>query len=304
MKNSLLSPQTSAFPNLPKLRAIEYYYGGPQAETLAASYKIMRRAAAELKGGEHVLYLNTLTSAREVEAVADSIAARHHAKVLTITLASAQLAARMQFITHTVAAKKVRVIVLNSLDFAARTSNQRKALVHWLREMRDMHDCRVVVYGIHAPSVDGAMAQLKYICERSISHQDWDRKVMELPGMLNPDLPAKHPSLVASEAITELERELPVIEEEVSENSELFVDDPSVISPSRHLDLSTMPLNKINDLAGAWSPQGGEIKNEELRIKDFSTESFRPKQSTITRSGMGLCGVEKSGVGTHEVLVD
>ena len=64
--------------------------------------------------------------------------------------------------------------------------------------------------------VDGAMAQLKYICERSISHQDWDRKVTELPGMLNPDLPAKHPSLVASEAITELERELPVIEEEVS----------------------------------------------------------------------------------------
>jgi hypothetical protein len=49
-------------------RGIEYYYNGPEAETLRASFKQMKRAAERMRAGEQVMYINSLTAAREVEA--------------------------------------------------------------------------------------------------------------------------------------------------------------------------------------------------------------------------------------------
>jgi hypothetical protein len=256
-------------------RGIEYYYRGPEAETLAASFKQMKQYAAQLKSGEHVLYLNTLSSGREIERVADSVSRRHRAKVMTMTLTSTTFAARLQFLGLTVAAKQIRVIILNCIDFAARTTNQKKALVHWLREMRDVHECRVIVYGIHATTDEGAIGQLKYVIEREVSYDRWTkqralRSAAESAAMIcdEDEVAKKHPSEAAEQFVSEIEQELPVIEEEMEEEMEAeFIDEAGVIARSRHFDFSASGPIKINDLTGAHRAQRA-MKNEELRMKN------------------------------------
>jgi hypothetical protein len=251
-------------------RGIEYYYNGPEAETLKASFKELKRAAAMLRAGEHVMYINALTAPREVEEVADSVSKRHRGKVLTYSVTSTTFAARLQFISLAASAKNVRVIVLNSIDFAARTTNQKKALVHWLREMRDVLGCRVVVYGMFAPTDTGAIAQLKYVTSREVRFDQWSQMYEpEVPGLLNcHDVRAVHPSEAAKEFIAEISA-LPEIEEEVLEDVE-FVDEEGVISRSRHVDFSAIPPLEINDLAGAGALRA--IRNYELGIRNGERE--------------------------------
>ncbi len=249
-------------------RGIEYYYNGPEAETLRASFKQMKRAAERMRAGEHVLYINALTSPREVEAVAESVSNRHRGKVLTYSVTSTSLAARLQFITLTCAAKKVRTIILNSIDFAARTTNQKKALVHFLREMRDVHECRVIVYGIHAPTDDGAVGQLKYVTERALRYDQWNAKETPANALLILDdepLVAADPSDAANSFIAVIEEELPVIEAETSDDGE-FVDEEGIVTSSRHVDFSVTSPLKINDLTGAQALRA--MKNSKFKIKN------------------------------------
>jgi hypothetical protein len=70
-------------------------------------------------------------------------------------------------------AKNVRVVVLNSFDFATQNSRQRLAIVHWVRTLRDDLGVRVIIYSLHRPGDFGAMGQLKLIADSIEETADW-----------------------------------------------------------------------------------------------------------------------------------
>jgi hypothetical protein len=254
-------------------RAVAYYYGGTEAAALKDSMTLIRQSAAEMRGGEHVLCINTLTSAREIERASDSISSRSAGKVITYTLTSNTLAHRLEFLKLLVVQKKVRVVVINSIDFAARTSSQCKSLVHWIREMRDAHDCRVVTYGIHAPHELGAMGQLKWISETCEGLGEWRNKEKFEPTMLGGEFMTfeeERPQDVMRSFVEDLGKEEPIA-------SDVQVDLPAYSRTTIDEFLTSTSL-KINDLTGAQRAQRDlahrEIKNEESRMENGGEEAL------------------------------
>jgi hypothetical protein len=253
-------------------KAVAYYYGGTEAQALKDSMTLIRQSAAEMRGGEHVLCINTLTSAREIECAADSISTRSAGKVITYTLTSSTLTHRLEFLKLLVAQKQVRVVVINSIDFAARTSSQCKSLVHWIREMRDVHDCRVVTYGIHEPHELGAMGQLKWISETCEGVGEWRNKEKFDPLTMGGEFVTfeeERPQDVMRAFVNELGREEPIV-------SDVYVDLPAYSRTTIDEFLATTSL-KINDLGGAHRAKR-EMKNGKLRIKNGEELELQPEE--------------------------
>lgn len=157
MKNHPLAQPTHA--------RIDVCFGGDQESVVKDSLTIMRQAVMYLSHGEHVLYINTLAAHKQIDEVAKAVSIRQAAKVLAFTQYGTELTQRLTMLRTLVEEKNVRVVVMNSLDFATQNSRQRIAIVHWLREMRDELDVRVIVYSLHEPAKFGAMGQLGWIAD-------------------------------------------------------------------------------------------------------------------------------------------
>ncbi|HET6511738.1 MAG TPA: hypothetical protein VFH43_06070 [Candidatus Kapabacteria bacterium] len=144
---------------------IDINYGSRQREVIKDSVKFTRDAIVHLDAGDHILCLNTITSHKRMEMLMDSISERHAAKVKTFSESGAELIEHLPMLTKMVEDKRVRIIILNSLDFATQSPRQRTQLVHWLRKMRDDFEVRVIVYTMNEPAKFGATGQLAWIAD-------------------------------------------------------------------------------------------------------------------------------------------
>jgi hypothetical protein len=117
---------------IPGLASINLFTKGRQASVIRDSFLLMKQAAPLLAKGENVLYINTLTSADVVEKVADKISARYDREVCTYTASSRNVMQRLEFLQHTISSKKIKLVILNSFEFAAIYSRQKNCLATWL----------------------------------------------------------------------------------------------------------------------------------------------------------------------------
>jgi hypothetical protein len=225
-------------------RGIAYYYGGNRLSSIADSLVITKQCAATLTSGEHLLYLNTLTSHEEIERAADAISIRNRGKVLTQSLGSWNFCARLAFLSALIAVKKVKVIVLNSYDFSCRTPQQYRTLVHWLREMCDMHQCRIVVYGIHELADQGSMRQLQWVLDHVGMVGEWRVQKSHAQSSLNFAHASTKVSSIVEEFVESLEAEQPIDEA-------MLVDVPKQYSKVTLDEFAASHSLKINDLRGA-----------------------------------------------------
>lgn len=152
---------------------IDVCCGGNQEKIMKDTFTLTRQMIERLKKGEHVLYMNTLASAKMVEEAADAISARHAAKVLTFSESGTELTEKLAMLSLLIERKNVRMIVLNSFDFATQNTRQRVAIVQWARRMRDDHHASVVIYMLHRPSEFGAMGQLALVADSIQDTAEW-----------------------------------------------------------------------------------------------------------------------------------
>jgi hypothetical protein len=156
--NSEFRTQNSEFPTpthslAPESHArIDILLGASQSETISDILKLVRHAVRELPAGEHALVVNSICSQSIMDEAARKISRRQAAKMLTYTAYGQALREKLDFLETVIKEKHVRLLVISSFEFAATNARQRHALVHWLRQMRDEHALRIVVYSL-APEV-------------------------------------------------------------------------------------------------------------------------------------------------------
>jgi hypothetical protein len=163
--HSVLSPQSSSLPEpsslprearhslAPESHArIDILLGASQSETISDILKLVRHAVRELPAGEHAFVVNSICSQAIMDEAARKISRRQAAKMLTYTASGQALREKLDFLETVIKEKHVRLLVISSFEFAATNARQRHALVHWLRQMRDEHALRIVVYSL-APEV-------------------------------------------------------------------------------------------------------------------------------------------------------
>jgi hypothetical protein len=149
------------------------FTGGRQASIIRDSFLLMKQAAPLLPKGDNILYINTLTTAAVVEEVADKLSVRYKTEISTISISSRMMMERLEFIEHTIISKRIKLVILNCFEFAAIYSRQRSKLATWLREMRDAHDVRVVVYSHHEPQKSGGLGTLAWLADRTQEVGAW-----------------------------------------------------------------------------------------------------------------------------------
>ena len=173
---------------------IDMCYEGEQEEIMHNSLTLTKQSAEQLATGEHVLYINTLASPKAIAQVAEKISERTAAKVLSFSASCTPLIQKLEFLRNLVETKKVRVIVVNSIDWAARSSNQKKAFVHFLRQMRDDHDCQVIVYTFLTLPRDGSYAHLRWLCDTTtpIGQWRWERPGSYKKTYINSNVAVQH----------------------------------------------------------------------------------------------------------------
>jgi hypothetical protein len=152
---------------------IALFTKGRQASVIRDSFLLMKQAAPLLPKGDNVLYVNTLTSADIVAEVADKLSARYNREICTFTATSRVIMERLEFLEHTIIAKRIKLVILNSFEFAAIYSRQRSKLATWLREMRDTYGVRMVVYSMYEEQKSGALGTLSWLADRTQEVGEW-----------------------------------------------------------------------------------------------------------------------------------
>jgi hypothetical protein len=150
------------------------YTNATQSGIMQDSLLLAKHSAEQLQQGEHVLYINTLAQHKLVEQCAEKINQRSKGKITVFSATSSEMMQKLDFLRHTISAKKVKLVILNSFEFAALHSRQKVRLIEWIRSVRDGLDCRVVVYSmqeLYEPV--GAIKQLRWLAERSEECGDW-----------------------------------------------------------------------------------------------------------------------------------
>lgn len=128
---------------------VDLFTKGRQASIIKDSLLLVQQAAKELHDRGNILYINTLTQHAPLEEAAEKISARGKCKVVTFSASGQYFMDRLAMLQHTVHVKNVKLVVLNSFEFAAFESRQRSRIVQWLRELRDGEGVRIVVYSQH-----------------------------------------------------------------------------------------------------------------------------------------------------------
>jgi hypothetical protein len=153
---------------------IDIFFGGNQSRMAEDMMLMMHQSLPHLQKDEHILLLNALCVHDDLAAASDKLSKGHKAKILVYSASGRMLREKLEFLSHLVVAKQVRMIVLNSWEFAACGSRQKHALAHWLREMRDGNKVRVVVYSLEKECPrHGALPQLAYTANSTDEMGEW-----------------------------------------------------------------------------------------------------------------------------------
>jgi hypothetical protein len=142
---------------------IDIFYGRTQMAATDDVMTLAHQSIVSMQRGEHILLINSLCGHDALARSCDKIAKGRPGKVIVYSASGSKLREKFEFLSTLIVAKDVKMLVVNSFEFAACGSRQKHALAHWLREMRDAHNLRVVVYSYenNLPEV-GALNALDY----------------------------------------------------------------------------------------------------------------------------------------------
>ncbi|HET6513200.1 MAG TPA: hypothetical protein VFH43_13490 [Candidatus Kapabacteria bacterium] len=125
---------------------IDVFFGGNQYDVAEDMMLLMEQTVELLQPEEHIMVLNTMCVHDDLASAADKLGKGKPGKITVYSASGTLLREKLDFLAKTITAKKVRMIILNSWEFAALGSRQKHALAMWLREVRDASKLRVVVY--------------------------------------------------------------------------------------------------------------------------------------------------------------
>jgi hypothetical protein len=229
---------------LEKNSRIDIYFGKRERDAAEDVMTLIHQTLPNMKKDETVLVINALCNHDDLVEAVDKIGRKQAAKALVYTASGAKLREKLEFLSTLIAAKNVRMLILNSFEFAACGSRQKHALAHWLREMRDAHRLQVVVYSC-APDAprNGALFNLGYAASSTVEVGKW---------RYEEDYQSEYHTTTASEA--SLQYAANVI---ASEDAAASSKSSAMTMPRRKWQ------NKLN-LIGA-EELVGSLKNKELR---------------------------------------
>lgn len=238
----------------PGQATIALFTKGRQASIIRDSFLLMKQAVSQLGKGESVLYINTLTSAAAVNEVVDKIARRYRREVTSFSSSSRRVMERLDFLGETIGAKNVKLVIINSFEFAAMHSRQRVKLANWMREMRDLHGVRVAVYSMYAEQKAGALGTLAWLADRTQEVGEWQYENEKT-------LSVQEGSLAAAQEFSAM---LDSSSDDGSEET-YYVDRPEGTDMFRLNDILCSPSLKNKDLASvaARSESVEEFEEEE-----------------------------------------
>lgn len=142
-----------------------------------------------------------------------------------------ELTERLKMLTIMIEQKNVRLVVLNSFDFATQNSRQRLAIVHWARKMRDDLGVSIAIYMLHRPSDFGAMGQLALLADSIKETAEWRHtQPSEFPDHITINT-----TLALQEIIEELKAE--TIPTPKSANTPLIYNDLEVLTAREEVEV-------------------------------------------------------------------
>ena len=182
---------------------IDIQYGRTQATATEDVMMLMHQSVVAMQRGEHILLINSLCGHDALARSCDKIAKGRPGKVIVYSASGTKLRERLEFLSSLISAKDVKLLVVNSFEFAACGSRQKHALAHWLREMRDAHNLRVVVYSIEReePRV-GALYGLSYTASSMSVVGSWRFEE------LNVELNATEKAVRYADAVEQIDNEI------------------------------------------------------------------------------------------------
>lgn len=257
MTNHPLSTQTRP--------QIHLYTKGKQATILRDSYLLMKEAAPKLEKDASLLYINTLTSASSVEQLADKLSERYDRKLCTFSASSRVIMQKLDFLEHTITAKNVKLVIINSFEFAAIFSRQKTLLASWLREMRDAYGLRIAVYSMYPEQTHGGLGSLAWLSDRSEQVGDWkyDEEISD----------TLRKSDNAEAATEEFMKKLDQDPDD-SRDARFFVDTPGVLGFKSIADIMGLRSLKNKDLAPAPTHQLAQEHQSSLLEAEAVSEAF------------------------------
>jgi hypothetical protein len=246
-------------------RRIDLVRGGMQKEIIVDSLTLAKHSLEELGAGEHVLYINTLASHDAIEQAAQKLSARRAAKMIAYSTAGVPLSQKLDFLLALAQEKKVKVVILNSIDFAARSSNQKKALVYFMRELRDMLGCRVIAYTYQSDTpMQGAFGDLKWLCDTVTDIGEWRT------GRINHlEVQIVNASIAAEQFVDALQAEEQCVAELQVEEIDGSTDRDAMSSISIDEFLASGSL-KTNDLGVERATLEPELEHEEAMELEYA----------------------------------
>lgn len=140
-------------------------HGITAEQNISETIEIGRQKIA--RTGEPVLYINTLSSAAAVESeCADLIRSTHKEPLFYIGhFYRAEVATKLEFLSKTILARKIKTVIINSYEFAVSTSRHRSDLVVWMRAMRDEHGVQVILSMMTAPGQAGLQQVIRFMSD-------------------------------------------------------------------------------------------------------------------------------------------
>lgn len=161
-------------------------HGGHQTDAMDDIMTLMHQSVVAMQRGEKIMVINSLCGHDELARACDRIGKGQPGKIMVYSAYGAKLREKFDFLSATIVARNIRMIVVNSFEFAAIGSRQKQAFAAWLRAMRDAHKLRIVVYSYERESPrQGALSGLSYVSNYVDKVGEWQREEVPAAAMLN-----------------------------------------------------------------------------------------------------------------------
>jgi hypothetical protein len=267
---------------------IDVYYGKRQDDAAEDVMTLVHQSMPMLRPNQGILIINALCVHDDLIAAIDRIAKPGNAAAYIYSACGSKLREKFAFLSNLIAAKNVRLLVLNSFEFAAYGSRQKHALCNWLREMRDAHKLRVVIYSLErAVPKFGALANIEYASSSTAEVGKWRyednyKQNFHFPNAADASLQYAEDAVASEVAVTEVAvtevaaTEKQVIEPAAIENSTI---NDAALPTASQLHAMTMQRRHWHRTLNIISADDltGSLKNKDLQPRGAHSEAVEPE---------------------------
>lgn len=247
---------------------IDMLYGGSADEVFEETVTIARQVARRLKDPEErVMYINTIDGPEAIEEQMARLRKRDSDRIFRLTATPETFSDKLEYARICVKNQKVKLIIMNSFEFAAMTPRHRSNVLVFLHWAKTKLRCRIVVVTMRPPTKVGTIGQLRYIARSAAEIGAWLRD--EEQGL--PAAVEEQPTVVLQkEAIGYGYTVKPI--EEPDRRSDVFDDDvETTTDPESSHEPHEMPLVDKTPL-----------KNKDLVSENVSHTPTRDDGAVIT----------------------